>query len=162
MSYLRILGGLALFLLGFVSCALLSLVSSDMETPISLGTLSLVPVLNSPGDWIKESGIHVYENAIVIDIEGATLARYAPTGSMKPVLDDKSTGIRIQPKSPEQISIGDIVTFEKDEELIVHRVIDKGEDSEGEYFITKGDNNDITDGKIRFQDIKYVTIGVLW
>jgi len=162
MDYLKILGYFAIFLMGFISCALFNLISSDIEMPINLGTLSLVPVLNSPGDWIKESGIHVYENAVVIDIEGASLAKYASTGSMKPVLDDKSTGIRIQPKSSEQISVGDIVTFEENEELIVHRVIDKGEDSEGVYFITKGDNNDITDGKIRFEDIKYVTIGVLW
>ena len=68
MGYLNIFGCLAIFLAGFISCALLSLVSSDIETPISLGTISLVPALNSPGDWIKESGIHVYENAIVIDI----------------------------------------------------------------------------------------------
>ncbi|OGJ16955.1 hypothetical protein A3K73_02085 [Candidatus Pacearchaeota archaeon RBG_13_36_9] len=162
MDYLRILGCLALFLLGFVSCTLFNLVSSDLEMPVNIGTLSFMPALNSPGDWIKEGRIHVYENAVVIDVEGASLARYAPTGSMRPVLDDKSTGIRIQPKSQEQINVGDIVTFEKNGELIVHRVIDRGEDSEGVYFITKGDNNDVTDGKIRFEDIKYVTIGVLW
>ena len=41
-------------------------------------------------------------------------------------------------------------------------VIEKGIDEDGIYFITKGDNNSITDGKIRFEDIEYITVGVIW
>ena len=81
---------------------------------------------------------------------------------MKPTLDEHSNGIRIVPKSENEIHIGDIITFEEDGDLIVHRVIDIGEDSNGKYFITKGDNNPVADGKIRFKDIKYITIGVIW
>ena len=54
------------------------------------------------------------------------------------------------------------MSFEKDNDLIIHRVTERGEDSDGIYFITQGDNSNITDGKIRFEDIKYVTIGVIW
>ena len=90
------------------------------------------------------------------------MSRYAPSGSMRPVLNSKANGIRIKPKSPEQINVGDIVSFRRGMDLVVHRVIKKGEDSEGVYFITKGDNNDFVDGKIRFKDIKYVTVGVIW
>lgn len=152
-----------IFLIGFLSCVLINFVFAEIEKPLIIGGLSLISAgIEAPGDWIKESQIHVYDNAIAIDIDGASLARYAPTGSMKPVLDKDSTGIRIAPKSEEQIKIGDIITFEQDGQLIVHRVIEVGQDSEGTYFITKGDNNNVTDGKVRFKDIRYVTIGILW
>ena len=81
---------------------------------------------------------------------------------MKPLLDFNSNGIRIVPKNEEQISVGDIISFEQNGDLIVHRVVEKSEDEEGVYFITKGDNNSASDGKIRFKDIKYVTVGVIW
>jgi hypothetical protein len=159
MSFLKILIYLIIFWIGFLSCVLLSF--SGKEIPLGLG-LSLNPNSEAPGDWIKESQIHVYENAIVIDVDGASISRYAPTGSMKPVLDESSTGIRIKPTSEDQINIGDIITFEQNGELIVHRVVDKGQDGDGAYFITKGDNNNVTDGKVRFADIRYITIGILW
>lgn len=163
MSRLKILIAIILFAIGFLSCMLFNLAYRGTEVPLILGGLVVSGGdASAPGDWIKESQIHVYENAIVIDLDGASLARYAPTGSMKPVLDTDSTGIRIIPESESQINMGDIVTFEQDGQLIVHRVIEKGTDKEGIYFITKGDNNDVTDGKIRFTDIKYITVGILW
>ena len=104
----------------------------------------------------------VWLTPIVINIDGASLSRYAPTGSMKPVLDEGSNGIRIKPASESDIHIGDIITFEQDNMLIVHRVVDIGSDNNGTYFITQGDNTNISDGKIRFNQIKYITIGVIW
>ena len=59
--------------------------------------------------------------------------------------------------------IKDIISFRKDKLLIVHRVVEIGNDEQGVYFITKGDNNYIRDlYKIRFEDIKDVSIGVIW
>lgn len=81
---------------------------------------------------------------------------------MKPVIDGDANGIRIAPESPDQISVGDIVTFKQGNALIVHRVIEKGIDEQGVYFITKGDNNDLSDGKLRFEDIKYVTVAIVY
>ena len=159
----KILITILIFLAGFSSALLINLLYAEIEKPLIIGGVSWVNAgLETPGDWIQENQIHVYENAIVIDVEGASLGKYAATGSMNPVLNQYSNGIRIVPKSEEQIGIGDIITFEQDNQFIIHRVIDKGEDKDGVYFITKGDNNNITDGKIRFQDIKYVTIGMLW
>lgn len=54
------------------------------------------------------------------------------------------------------------ISFKKDGDLIVHRVIEKGVDDMGVYFITKGDSNNVSDGKVRFEDIEYKTIGVIW
>jgi len=159
----KILITILVFLAGFSSALLINLLYAEIEKPLIIGGVSWVNSgLETPGDWIQENQIHVYENAIVIDVEGASLGKYAATGSMNPVLNQYSNGIRIVPKSEEQIGIGDIITFEQDNQFIIHRVIDKGEDKDGVYFITKGDNNNVTDGKIRFQDIKYVTIGMLW
>ena len=81
---------------------------------------------------------------------------------MKPVLDENSHGIRIIPKSENDIHLGDIVTYEKNNELIIHRVVEIGKDENGTYFIPKGDNNAVDDGKIRFNDIKYVTVAMIW
>ncbi len=146
-----------MFLVGFLSCMLITF--AEVEMPLGINFNSEI---EAPGDWIKESQIHVYENIVVIDIEKASLSRYAPTGSMLPVLDKDSNGIRIVPENEEQIEIGDIITFEQDNQLIVHRVIEIGTDNEGTYFITKGDNNNVIDGKVRFRDIKYVTIAIIW
>ena len=143
-------------------CLLITFVYNDVEMPLRIGEVSIVEPSVSPGDWIKEEQIAIYENAIVIDIEGASLSRYAATGSMKPVLDAESNGIRIVPENEEQVEVGDIVTFEKNGELIIHRIIEKGIDEQGTYFITKGDKNNVTDGKIRFKDIKYVTIAIIY
>jgi len=156
---LKILIFCFIFLLGFLSCAFIFYISDlSIEKPFA----SRILENTAPSDWIKENQVHFYENAVVIDVKNASLSHYADTGSMKPVLDKDSNGIRIIPENEEQIKVGDIVTFEKGEDLIVHRVIEKGKDEQGIYFITKGDNAESEDGKIRFNQIKYVTIAVLW
>lgn len=157
---MKILNYIAVFVIGFLSCMLLVYgLTIGKEIPKALG---LQQETSAPGDWIQEKQVHVYENAIVIDIENASLSNYAATGSMRPVLDSDSNGIRIIPKSENQLKTGDIVTYEQGNDLIVHRIVEIGEDSEGRYFITKGDNNSADDGKIRFSQIRYVTIGVLY
>jgi len=153
-----------IFFLGFLSANLMGFYFVyGAEMPLNLFNLSSNSDNNSaPFDSIKENQIQVFEDKIVINIKGTSISRYAPTGSMLPVLDQGSNGIRIVPKSEDEIHIGDIITFEQDNMLIVHRVVEIGTDDKGIYFITKGDNNNINDGKIRFENIKYLTIGVIW
>ncbi len=156
--------GIALvFMLGFVSANLISYsLVYGAENPFPISFLSLNNSKKAPFDFVKENQIEIYDDKIIINVNDASISRYAPTGSMKPLLDENSNGIRVVPKSEKDIHVGDIITFEKDRDLIVHRVIEKAEDSQGVYFITKGDNNSVSDGKIRFKDIKYVTIGIIW
>ncbi len=154
-----------IFLFGFLSANVLGLyLVYGSEIPFSFNSFDYFGSDNdsAPFNFVGEEQIHIYDDKIIIEVSGASLSRYAPTGSMKPVLDEHSNGIRIKPNSEGEIHIGDIISFRKDSYLIVHRVVDKGEDEQGFYFITKGDNNDIVDGKIRFKDIEYVTIGVIW
>jgi len=150
-----------IFLIGFLSANLANFyLVYGLENPFS--TNFSLNGTNAPSDFVEKDEIEVYDNKIVIHINDASIGRYAPTGSMKPILDENSNGIRIIPKAEQDIKIGDIVTFKQNNDLIIHRVINKGTDEQGVYFITKGDNNAISDGKIRFKDIKYKTIGVIW
>lgn len=150
----------AIFSIGFFSAfALNSYLSNNFEHPFAFSSNSEI---KAPSDYILESQIFITEDKIVIDIEDASLSAYAPTGSMIPLLDEGANGIRVIPKSEDEISVGDIITFNKDSILIVHRIIQKGTDNEGTYFITKGDNNEYADEKVRFRDIKYKTIGILY
>ncbi len=150
-----------IFFLGFFSCGfIVSLFFvSDIETPFSYGDEYS---LDAPSDWISEDDITLLDDKLIISIDNAKISSYKPTGSMRPVLDEGANGIRVVPKNPEDISIGDIVSFNKNGMLIVHRVVEKSVDAEGYYYITKGDNNEFFDGIIRFENIEYVTIGILY
>ncbi len=150
------------FLFGFLSCAFLFFVFSFSGFGISgFGILDLGS-LSSPSDWVSEDDIIVLDDRIILMIENATLSNYVATGSMKPLFDAGANGIRVVPKSEDEISVGDIVSFGLGEKLVVHRVVEKGVDGEGVYFVTRGDNNLISDGKVRFWDIEYVTIGIIF
>ena len=159
----RIIEYCFVFFIGFLSCMLVaaSLDYFEVETPANFFGFNYSNG-EAPGDWVSQRQIKVYDDRIVIDLGGASLSSYAATGSMKPVLDVGSNGIRIEPQSDEEINVGDIISFKQSGDLIVHRVIEKGTDREGVYFITKGDNNSVDDGKVRFSQIKYITVGVIW
>lgn len=150
------------FVLGFVVCTFIFVGLNGLGPEVPLGTGSVTLDAAAPSDIVDSKDIILFEDMVVLRISNASLSSYAPTGSMKPLLDKGANGIRIVPNSPSQIEVGDIISFEKDGILIVHRVVEKGNDEEGIYFITKGDNNSYSDGKVRFNQIKYLTIGVIW
>ena len=118
--------------------------------------------LSAPYDFIKEGQIITYKDRIILEIEDYSLSRYAPSKSMVPVLDSGANGIGIKPKSEDELHVGDIITFRQDDDLIVHRIVEKGIDKDGWFFITKGDNNNITDGKIRFSQIDSVLVALIY
>ncbi|MBT3395057.1 hypothetical protein HOA59_00685 [archaeon] len=148
-----------IFMLGWLSNSAYSI---DFEEPSSIFTTK---DLISPQDWVNANQIFVYQDYIVIKVSGANLVSYADTNSMDPLLDSGANGLEIIPQSEEHLQIGDIITYEADwnSNLVVHRIIFIGEDDEGWYCITKGDNSRFTDpGKIRFDKIKYILIGVIY
>ena len=155
-----------MFLLGFLSCAFLfyGFSYSNVEIPMSgFGIRDLgFGDVSAPNDWVDSEDIIVFDDMIVLRVENATLSSYAGSGSMKPVFDEGANGIRVVPRSVDKIGIGDIISYRFSDMLIVHRVVEKGIDDEGVYFIMKGDNNLIVDDKVRFEDIEYVTVGVIW
>lgn len=119
-------------------------------------------VVSMPSDYVSDRQIYVYPDEVVIKINDSQVSNYEATGSMIPILGQGANGITIVPSSEEEIRVGDIVTYNRDGELIVHRVIEKGLDSEGIYFITKGDSNSFSDGKVRFSEIEHKLIGLIY
>ena len=124
--------------------------------------LGVVSDKSSPSDYIQEQNIQVYPDRIVIFIENASISRYASTKSMDPILDSTANGIEVPVSNKNQIHIGDIIAFEQNGDLIVHRVVEISSDENGWYCITKGDNSSTNDNKIRFEQIKFLTIAILY
>lgn len=151
------------FLLGFFSCTLFvfSINSSNLEIPFGTGFVVSNYLEKAPSDWLGEEDILILDDRVILKLEGATLSSYIDSGSMNPTLDENANGIRVVPKSEKDIEVGDIISYRFAGMLIVHRVIEKGVDDDV-YFIVKGDNNLIGDGKIRFEDIEYVTVALIY
>lgn len=115
-----------------------------------------------PSDFVSGRDIFVYPGEVVIKIEGAKVTNYDSTGSMNPVFGEGVNGIVVKPLSVDEINVGDIVSFYSGGELVVHRVVEVGEDEEGVYFITKGDSNGFSDGKVRFGEIEHRVVGLVY
>ena len=145
-----------LFILGWFLNSVIETISIHQEKPF-LGDKEI----SSPYNRIKESDLQLFPDKLVINLPGIALAGYTDTNSMDPLLDERTTGIEVTPRTEEEIHVGDVVSYESDNNLIPHRVIQTGEDSQGWYAIVKGDNSESLE-KIRFEQIRYVLIGVFY
>jgi len=119
----------------------------------------------SPADHIKEDQIHVYDDRIVIEIKNARWAGFEDTNSMDPILDKDSNAIQVVPEKPEDIQIGDIISYQSEmfNAVIIHRVVDIGQDEQGIYYITKGDNNNEVDPeKVRFEMVRRILVAIIY
>lgn len=117
----------------------------------------------SPYDWIQESDIKLYSDGVTINVENPQWAVFADTNSMDPIIDAGAHAIEIIPTTPNQVHVGDIVSYQSGSSTIIHRVIETGEDSNGWYAVFKGDNNPIKDpNKVRFKDIRRIVVAVIY
>lgn len=158
MKKLLVLTGILVTLIvGFISYS-----NASIENPLA----NITSKLATPTDRIKLTQIQIKDNQLVLTYnKDLYLSEYAPTKSMLPLFDKGHNGIEIIPEKAKDIKIGDIIAYQSNmiNGLIVHRVIDIKQDTDGLYFITKGDNNQDQDPeKIRFNQIKYILIGVLY
>jgi len=157
-----------IFMLGWTASVLyLQFNYSEGENPAILGSFLSIdsPEMISPQNHLGEDKIHVYEDRIILDLADASWSTYADTNSMDPIIDINANGIEIRPQSIRDVGVGDIISFRKQgiNGLVVHRVVEIGTDSNGWYVITKGDNNPTQDpGKVRFEDIHGVVVGVIY
>ena len=135
----------------------------DSLNPLNFGAS---PERASPGDWIDDlSQIEVYSDRVILDIQDAEWAIFTNTNSMDPVFDETSSALEIVPESEADIEVGDIVSYNSEyaQGSIIHRVIYKGQDELGTYFIMKGDNNPASDpGRIRFEQMNRVLIAIFY
>jgi len=158
----QIIAVLLAFMLGLILNDAYSELSS-LERPLSLFQDGIEK--DSPGDWIKEDQIKVYNDKVIINLKDAEWASFTNTNSMDPVLDEKANAIEIIPKSSDNIHVGDIISYNSDyaDGTIIHRIIKIGSDEEGWYCIVKGNNNQSPDpGKIRFNQIKRVLVAIIY
>lgn len=153
-----------IFVTGFVTCLTILYIAFFLINIQSITGLSIIskefkqsPPENTPLEKIK-----ITAEKITINIPNARISRYANTNSMAPTLGEDSKGIQIVPSKEEEIKLGSIISFKENGKLTVHRVIEIGKDSYGTYYITKGDNSPTKDKKIRFSEIEYLTIGIIW
>lgn len=159
---------LAVFSLGWLlNTVLTSFVYYDAEKPLSFGFVPFLksPERQSPSDHIKESQIHVYDDRVVIDAPGASWASFTDTNSMDPFFDETSNSIELKPSSPADINPGDIISYRSGitGDLIVHRVVSRGVDDSGVFYLVKGDNNPVQDPeKVRFEQVHGVLIGIIY
>lgn len=117
----------------------------------------------SPYDRIQENHLQLFSDKLIINFPEIQLAHYTNTDSMDPLIDEYAIGLEIMPKSEGDVHVGDVVAHHLGNDLIVHRVISIGKDNLGWYAMLKGDNSEEYDPeKVRFEQIKYVLIGVLY
>ena len=137
----------------------------DLQNPINKAIYKLMTGEKlSPADHIKEDQIRIEDDQVIITIRNAKIARFADTNSMDPLLDEESNAIQIVPNSPDQIYVGDIISYtSKNGDIIIHRVVKIDEDEEGMFYITQGDNNSSPDNeKIRFWQVRFITVGIIY
>ena len=136
-----------------------SLAVISLPDSISSGS----PERNSPGDWIKEEQIQVYPDKVILNVLNPTWAKFTDTNSMDPFIDENANAVEISPENPEQIKVGDVISYVTTEGIIIHRIIAIEKDHQGIFFIVKGDNTSISDPvKVRFDDIRGVVVAVIY
>lgn len=147
---------LVLIIIAFFSLA-------EMGAEESKTTPQVLSDRPSPGDWIVQEQIKVYNNKIVIDLKNASWAKLTDTNSMDPLLDATANVLEVHPLTSEEIQMGDVISYKTPYGLVLHRVIEKKADEKGIYFIAKGDNNVFSDPtKIRLEDINGVVVAVFY
>lgn len=118
---------------------------------------------HSPSDRIGDSELKMFSDRAVIEKEDLIWAKIRDTHSMEPVLNSGSISLELPPNVASDIKVGDIISFRHDNKIIIHRVADTGEDPDGWFAVTKGDNNNRPDPyKVRFENVKGVVVGILY
>ena len=138
-----------------------SLLSPPAEKPaLAKGLQSSTPL-----NRIREEDIEVYDDRIIIKVDKPQIARFTDTGSMEPTFGSEANAIEIVPQSPEEIHVGDIVSYYSEiaDSTIIHRVIETGYDEKGWYAYFKGDNLLRRDPeKVRFPQIRRLVVMLVY
>src|SRR3989344_7704928 len=108
------------FMLGWVSNSLYYDYNLNFEKPSITGLATLSNP--SPSNRLSLDNLQFYPNRVVITYPGISGTTYSDTNSMLPVINKDAIGLEIPITDETIISEGDIVAYEKDSELYVHRV----------------------------------------
>lgn len=122
--------------------------------------------INSPGDRLES--IEVRGKSFCVDSANEDFLWSRVKGvSMSPTIAEGHHIISVLVPDKDDIKLGDIITINRTNEdlnvsTITHRVVDIGEDKEGKYFITKGDNNLHKDEKVRVDEVLSVVVSIIY
>ena len=123
----------------------------------------------SPRDIIKKHQIswdYTKESITIHGVKGYVwITGVADTNSMDGVFDYGHTVLLIKEFERNELAVGDIVVFRPTRyaQQIIHRIIKIGEDAQGRWYRTKGDNNYRKDPYIlRDTHIKFLCIGIIY
>lgn len=79
------------------------------------------------------------------------------SSSMQPSIHEGDVVIIKKINTKEEVKEGDVVSYEKDGQIITHRIINISENNGKIQYVTKGDNNNVEDlSRIGFEDIQGV------
>lgn len=152
--------GLVLFMLG-------ERVGELTAKPNNLAWLDLVKEKekNIP-DRVPSDFVQAYSNEVTI-LGDYVLTEYTDTNSMLPTLDKGSTGIQIELTDEMPLFVGDIISYyppgSRSNHATAHRIVGIGQDMQGEYYITKGDNANTPDPYIIRRDaVTRVLVGIIY
>lgn len=146
--------GVLIFIIGFLSSSMLY--EAEKRTAFG-GTADK----DNPSDFISGEEIHLYSDKLIIEKTGLAYAPVEDTKSMEPLLSSNSHVIEAE-ADIDLLKAGDIISFSKEGKVIVHSIIETGEDSEGWYALTKGYNNEFMDDwKVRAFELKGIVVGIL-
>jgi len=142
---------LSFILLGFISLSFL------IGLYLGIATNNIYS-RDAPSNYLNRSDIIIYSDKVCLNISNASVSNYADSGSMKNTLDENSNGIWIEITSPNDVHIGDIVSYSKGNDTIIHRVIGIENKSNETFFKLKGDNNNFPDPIVNYSQLKEKTI----
>lgn len=159
MKILKFILIILVFMLGWVSNSLYSDYNLNFEKPSITGLATLSSP--SPSNRLSMDNLQFYPNRVVITYPGISGTTYSDTKSMLPTINKDSIGLEIPVNAETTLDEGDIIAYEKDSELFVHRV--KRVMDGGKFYIVAGDNLKSLGNEIVSRDqIRYVNIGVLY
>lgn len=107
-------------------------------SPIEVGRETRGTLDQSPHSSISARAALAAAVAIASQVRGAQIYTVMPTGSMRPMFDQKAYVVA-EPAPFEDLRVGDIITYRhpKLNTPVIHRILEK----DGDEFWTKGDHN---------------------
>lgn len=114
---------------------------TDVRSAVAIavaGTPQATAKAQSPSSTLDWSNAIKVATAARFMVKGSSMLTVMPTGSMKPVFDERAI-LLTEPAKFDDLKIGDIVTYKHPQYglPVVHRILEK----RGDKFWAKGDNN---------------------
>lgn len=126
-------------------------------------TYNLQDARRYPDNHYEYSDIQVDKYGIRLEGKGVKLYGVSDTHSMEPVLSKDSHVLMVDVDDTTSLREGDVVSYDNLRIQAIHRIMSVRNDTHGEYYIMKGDNNIIEDPVIvRRHHVKRKLVGIIY